>query len=225
MFDEPDGDIKLYTDDKKVSQILRNFISNALKFTPIGEVRVSARLLDAEQVEFAVSDTGIGIDPEHIKTLFTDFVQLERAAAETSARHGPGPVAGAQVRRAAGRQGGRGERSGTKARVSAVRLPIRFQPEPTRRRIPVSSLLPHGVTQQKILVVDDNPASLYATTRVLRAAHFKVIEATNGMEALSKADQDIGLLILDINLPTSMAWKCAGGCAQAATRPIYPSCT
>ena len=44
VFDEPEGDIKLYTDDKKLSQILRNFISNALKFTPSGEVRVTARL-------------------------------------------------------------------------------------------------------------------------------------------------------------------------------------
>ena len=43
VFDEPEGEIKLFTDDKKLSQILRNFISNALKFTPEGEVRVSAR--------------------------------------------------------------------------------------------------------------------------------------------------------------------------------------
>jgi len=77
VFDEPQGDIKLFTDDKKVSQILRNFISNALKFTPVGEVRVSARLIGTEFVEFAVSDTGIGIAPEHIPNLFTDFVQLD----------------------------------------------------------------------------------------------------------------------------------------------------
>src|SRR5689334_22676308 len=59
VFDEPEDDIKLYTDDKKLSQILRNFISNALNFTQRGEVRVAARLLDAENVEFSVSDTGI----------------------------------------------------------------------------------------------------------------------------------------------------------------------
>ncbi len=77
IFDEPQHEIRLYTDDKKVSQILRNFISNALKFTPVGEVRVSARMVDAENVEFAVIDTGIGIAAEHIPNLFADFVQLD----------------------------------------------------------------------------------------------------------------------------------------------------
>ena len=77
LFDEPEGEIKLFTDDKKLSQILRNFISNALKFTQAGEVRVSARLLDEDQVEFAVTDTGIGIAAEHLQTLFKDFVQID----------------------------------------------------------------------------------------------------------------------------------------------------
>jgi signal transduction histidine kinase len=77
VFDEPQDDIKLYTDDKKLSQILRNFISNALKFTPNGEVRVTAALLPGELVEFAVADTGIGIAAEHLPHLFDDFVQLD----------------------------------------------------------------------------------------------------------------------------------------------------
>ena len=76
-FDEPQDEIRLFTDDKKLSQILRNFISNALKFTPTGEVRVSARMVDAELVEFAVSDTGIGIAAEHLPNLFADFVQID----------------------------------------------------------------------------------------------------------------------------------------------------
>jgi signal transduction histidine kinase len=76
VFDEPRDEIKLYTDDKKLSQILRNFISNALKFTQQGEVRVAARMLDESVVEFSVSDSGIGIAPEHVETLFSDFVQL-----------------------------------------------------------------------------------------------------------------------------------------------------
>jgi signal transduction histidine kinase len=77
VFDEPSDEIKLFTDDKKLSQILRNFISNALKFTPVGEVRVTAALLAGGLVEFAVIDTGIGIAPEHLPQLFSDFVQLD----------------------------------------------------------------------------------------------------------------------------------------------------
>jgi signal transduction histidine kinase len=76
VFDGPENEIKLFTDDRKLSQILRNFISNALKFTERGEVRVSARMLDADHVEFAVADTGIGIAPEHLTQLFADFVQI-----------------------------------------------------------------------------------------------------------------------------------------------------
>src|SRR6204780_2601297 len=77
IFEEPDNVPPIYTDDKKLAQILRNFISNALKFTIEGEVRVSARLIDQEMMEFAVSDTGIGIAPEHLPALFSDFVQLD----------------------------------------------------------------------------------------------------------------------------------------------------
>jgi len=77
IFEEPDNVPPIYTDDKKLAQILRNFISNALKFTIEGEVRVSARMIDQEMMEFAVSDTGIGIAPEHLPALFSDFVQLD----------------------------------------------------------------------------------------------------------------------------------------------------
>lgn len=76
VFEEPQGVGKLYTDDRKLSQILRNYISNALKFTPKGEVRVSARLEGENRVTFSVADTGIGIAPEFHHTLFEDFAQV-----------------------------------------------------------------------------------------------------------------------------------------------------
>ncbi|OUM28793.1 histidine kinase [Pseudomonas putida] len=77
IFEEPQGLPKMYSDDKKLAQILRNFISNALKFTTRGEVRVSAQLLGSDQVRFAVSDTGIGIAPELLGGLFEDFAQID----------------------------------------------------------------------------------------------------------------------------------------------------
>jgi signal transduction histidine kinase len=77
IFEEPVGLPRLYTDDKKLAQILRNFISNSLKFTQRGEIRVSAGLEGEQAVRFAVSDTGIGIPPELHGTLFEDFIQLD----------------------------------------------------------------------------------------------------------------------------------------------------
>ena len=77
IFEEPVGLPKLFTDDKKLAQILRNFISNSLKFTTRGEVRVSARLHNETHVRFAVSDTGIGIAPELHGALFEDFSQVD----------------------------------------------------------------------------------------------------------------------------------------------------
>jgi signal transduction histidine kinase len=77
VFEEPQDIPKLYTDDRKLSQILRNFISNALKFTPKGEVRVSARLEGDGKVTFSVADSGIGIAAEFHQTLFEDFSQVQ----------------------------------------------------------------------------------------------------------------------------------------------------
>ncbi len=77
ILEEPAQMPRLYTDDKKLSQILRNFISNALKFTSSGEIRVSARCSKENEVTFAVADTGIGIAPEHHQAIFKDFVQID----------------------------------------------------------------------------------------------------------------------------------------------------
>jgi signal transduction histidine kinase len=77
IFEAPMGLPRLYTDDKKLAQILRNFISNSLKFTQRGEVRVSASLEGEQDIRFAVSDTGIGIPPEMHEALFEDFSQVD----------------------------------------------------------------------------------------------------------------------------------------------------
>ncbi len=77
VFEEPHGIPKIYTDDKQLSQVLRNFISNALKFTPRGEVRVKAMRDGDDRVTFRVSDTGIGIAPEFHQSVFQDFSQVQ----------------------------------------------------------------------------------------------------------------------------------------------------
>jgi len=77
IFEEPVGAVRLYTDDRKLAQILRNFISNALKFTLRGEVRVSVKMVGETEVRFSVADTGIGIPADMHDQLFEDFVQID----------------------------------------------------------------------------------------------------------------------------------------------------
>ena len=77
VFEEPPQALTLFNDEGKVSQILRNFISNAIKFTEQGEVRVSAQLSeDRRTIRFSVADTGIGIAAEDQGRIFDEFTQL-----------------------------------------------------------------------------------------------------------------------------------------------------
>lgn len=77
FFDETTA-MELYTDEGKLSQILRNFISNALKFTEAGSVRVSASHDHKQRlIRFDVADTGIGIAPENLQFVFEEFSQIE----------------------------------------------------------------------------------------------------------------------------------------------------
>ncbi|HLL55069.1 MAG TPA: ATP-binding protein, partial [Myxococcaceae bacterium] len=77
VFEPTDGLPRLFTDEGKLAQILRNFISNALKFTERGEVRVRAQRGPGGTVLISVADTGIGIPPEHHQRIFEEFAQVE----------------------------------------------------------------------------------------------------------------------------------------------------
>jgi signal transduction histidine kinase len=70
----------LETDRTKVKQILLNLLSNAVKFTHDGEIRVAARLVDDGGVEVEVGDTGIGIDPDSLESIFDDFRQVDQSS-------------------------------------------------------------------------------------------------------------------------------------------------
>jgi signal transduction histidine kinase len=77
IFEPPDHEVALHSDEGKLSQILRNLISNAIKFTERGEIRVSARQAPDDFVTFAVTDTGVGIEPEDQARIFEEFAQVD----------------------------------------------------------------------------------------------------------------------------------------------------
>jgi signal transduction histidine kinase len=75
-FDDASGVPPLLTDEPKVAQILRNLVSNALKFTEAGEVRVCAGA-EGDRIVFTVTDTGVGIAAEDQARIFEDFAQVD----------------------------------------------------------------------------------------------------------------------------------------------------
>jgi signal transduction histidine kinase/DNA-binding response OmpR family regulator len=77
IFEAAPGIPTLYIDEGKISQVLRNLISNALKFTRKGQIRVTAAQEEGGWVTFRVADTGIGISPEDQERIFEEFVQIE----------------------------------------------------------------------------------------------------------------------------------------------------
>lgn len=77
-FEVEPGITSMYADERKISQILRNFISNAIKFTETGRIEVSARREPgSERVRLSVLDTGIGIASEDLQVIFEEFSQVE----------------------------------------------------------------------------------------------------------------------------------------------------
>jgi signal transduction histidine kinase len=74
---EPVGLGVMSSDERKVSQILRNLVSNAVKFTEHGEIAVRAEAGPDDTAVFTVADTGIGVDPGHLSAIFEDYTQID----------------------------------------------------------------------------------------------------------------------------------------------------
>lgn len=132
IFEEPTALPKIYSDDRRLSQILRNFISNALKFTREGEVRVSARPTERDEVEFAVTDTGVGIAPEHLSLLFADFVQIDTRLQRRLRGTGLGLSLSRKLAEILGGRVGAESELGAGSRFWVV-IPLKYEPSRTAR--------------------------------------------------------------------------------------------
>ena len=105
IFEEPIGLSLLRSDEGKLSQILRNFLSNALKFTERGEIRVSATLTsEGDAVVFAVADTGIGIAPEDQENHFSGVHPTRKPITEAGQRYRAGVASVQKAGRTIGRK-------------------------------------------------------------------------------------------------------------------------
>jgi signal transduction histidine kinase/CheY-like chemotaxis protein len=204
VFEEPVGLAALNTDENKVSQILRNLISNALKYTERGEVRVSATL-DAPggTIAFAVTDTGIGIAPEDQDRIFEEFFQVASPVGQDMKGTGLGLALSRGFAELLGGSLVVESAPGVGSTFTAV-IPLTYEGEgpavaaPPRRE---RAGLP-------VLVVEDDLSTIMLYERYLSGSGFEVIPALTVREArrVLKGVRPMAI-VLDILLPGEDGWS------------------
>ena len=131
ILDDPAGLPPMITDGGKLAQVLRNLLSNALKFTETGEVRLRAEPGPSDSVVFSVSDTGIGIAPEHIPRIFEEFDQVEGPLQRLTKGTGMGLPVARKLARLLGGEVQAWSEPGVDSTFSAI-IPVRFPGEGLR---------------------------------------------------------------------------------------------
>lgn len=184
-------------DALRLRQILVNLVSNAIKYTPQGEVRVDARRLDgadgAATLLLRVSDTGIGIAPERQQALFQPFETVHNAA--DAPQEGSTGLGLAICRRLTDAMGGR---------IALISAP--GQGTEVTVELPLVAMTQDDTatpaTAGVLLLVDDDAVSRLLLADTLRAAGFEVAEATDIDGALLRwHDGDVAALITDQHMP------------------------
>jgi signal transduction histidine kinase/CheY-like chemotaxis protein len=197
IFEIPDQVPNLFTDEGKVTQILRNLISNALKFTEQGEVRVSASFdADAERVKLSVRDTGIGIAPQDQARIFDEFSQVETKIQKRFKGTGLGlPLS----RSLAELLGGELTIESVPGQGSVFTLSI-----PPERGDPSRPQRTADGTRKRVLLIDDDETFRYVMRQIIsNEPRYEFIEAVDGDVGLTAArEQHPDVIILDLQMPT-----------------------
>jgi signal transduction histidine kinase/CheY-like chemotaxis protein len=192
----------VFSDEGKVSQILRNFISNALKFTERGEVHVSAGV-KGDRLILSVADTGIGIAKEDQDRIFQDFAQVDSPLQRKLKGTGLGlPLSRKLAHLLRGdvfleSEPGRGS-------TFTLDIPLEWASK-AQEPIPIET---PDETGTPILVVENRPDTALMYSKWLKGSGFRMVHASTTREA----DQSIrvarpALMILDILLNGEDTWN------------------
>jgi signal transduction histidine kinase/DNA-binding NarL/FixJ family response regulator len=198
----------VYTDEKRLRQVIINLLSNALKFTESG--RVALRVGYRSQIaHIEVEDTGIGIEPKDLERIFEPFERVHRAGLATKPGIGLGltitkllaEIMGGEI--SVQSEPGRGSRFLVKLMLSAV-------PSPTPLPPPESQIYGYLGPRLTVLVADDDPTHRDMIREILTPLGFIVFDAIDGPDCLSVAAQcRPDLFLLDISMPGLDGWRVA----------------
>ncbi|WP_234085852.1 PAS domain S-box protein [Azonexus sp. R2A61] len=200
---------ELHGDPLRLGQVLLNYLSNAVKFTEHGGISIDIAPLtvaaDHLTVRFAVTDTGIGIEPEEQQRLFRIF---EQADSSPTRRFGGTGLGLAIARHLAQIMGGQAGVDSQPGHGSTFWFTVRLQPadQPAvaeaLRSTQAESRLTARTRPAHVLLAEDNPINQEVAVDLLRSAGMTVDIASNGAQALELSRQHCyDLILMDIQMP------------------------
>ena len=206
VFDDVMHIPQIFSDEGKVSQILRNFISNALKFTESGEVRVSAEMSGETDVVFSVSDTGIGIAPENLDLIFQDFAQVDSPIQRRVKGTGLGlPLSKKLATLLYGEV--RVQSQLGVGSTFTLRVPIRYQEVATQQVFEQSEWVPES-GKLPVLIIEDSQPMWMIYQSFLAGSVFQPVHASTTREAEEILDRlRPAAIVLDILLRSEDTWS------------------
>ncbi|UCV09285.1 response regulator [Dechloromonas denitrificans] len=193
-------------DATRLGQVLLNLAGNALKFTTDGSITLSGQLLAERDgrllCRFAVSDTGIGIQPQDIPRLFHPFEQID---ASTTRRFGGTGLGLAIARQLAELMGGEVGADSTPGVGSTFWISASLEAAPSDPVLPraaASAPNDEGRVHGRILLVEDDPINRDIGVDLLSLAGAEVITAEDGLAAVERCQQQsFDLILMDIQMP------------------------
>ena len=189
-------------DPTRIRQALLNLVSNALKFTTHGGIRVRVRVLDGALLRFEVQDDGIGIPPERMGAIFEPFTQADSS---TSRRYGGTGLGLTLVREFARLHDGD---AGVESTVGVgstfwftARLPAATAD--AEAVAPPESTAPPAQRHLHILVAEDHPVNQLVIRRMLEGMGHQVELVDTGTRAIARLQQacDVDLVLMDHMMP------------------------
>jgi signal transduction histidine kinase/DNA-binding NarL/FixJ family response regulator len=223
----------LLGDPYRIRQVLLNLADNALKFTNKGMVTVECLPAPPQPnapantvaVEFRVTDTGIGIEPEYMTTMFTEFSQADSSVTRKFGGTGLGlsicrdlvQLMGSEITVSSQKN------KGTTTRF-ILNLPVGTAQSVTRRKLPPLTLEQRKHLQGKrVLLVEDNAFNRQIAKSFLTQADVHVIEAEHGAQAVEAVQrQRFDLILMDVQMPVMDGYAATALLRQqlALTTPI-----
>ncbi|MGE1094257.1 transporter substrate-binding domain-containing protein [Pseudomonas zeae] len=229
IFNPPDLAVDVHLDPLRFKQVLSNLVSNAIKFTEQGHVRITLDLMNTDVparalMQLTVQDSGVGISAEDQQRLFEPFAQAENSSQQGRGGAGLGLVIS---RNLCEMMGGQLQLSsqhgiGTQVCVSLALETLPIQLSTVKSESPIKA----SQTPLRVLVVDDHPANRLLMCQQLEflGHHFSIAEnGCSGLELWKTGHFD--LVIVDCNMPLMNGYELTRAIRQQELQARCPPCT